>query len=437
MSLSENSLSLSDQKIAIGRMKNTKVENDLFLTGSFTWRIEGFSKLNNDNMYYSDVFVIGGLKWQILLHPKVHASLAETESFSLYLGVADVSTLPPGWATCAHFRLTMVNQLDTKKSISKPAKGTVRLGFKKGSSEWGFRSFMPCSELYDCSAGYLVNDICIVEAKVDIPIKSQDHGSGISATIKSSIKKEQKWLEPSNVNSVQVPDSLVAPKTPCSELVPALQDTPGSGKALTVNPTNDSPVEPSLNKVPMEVPTDLPGEHVDFKGFGRIERVFLPLLEEVCSWHPSLIQCQLKSSNLFANSAFNALGRVLYFLKTTKVKDMTQESCERLQLFWEELETFRFDLGWLEPRVQYALGVKRLVQRAGRRKRLREDVDDLENEIKRRKHNVVVLEAEVQRQRATLAVAEVDLQVAKVDLAKVEEDFNGIDMDSEMGYERP
>ncbi|XP_034205336.1 ubiquitin carboxyl-terminal hydrolase 12-like [Prunus dulcis] len=85
----------------------------------------------------------------------------------------------------------MVNQLNTKKSIAKPAKGTVRLVFKKGSSEWGFRSFMPCSELYDCSAGYLVNDICIVKAKVDIPIKSQDHGPGISATIKSSIRKNR------------------------------------------------------------------------------------------------------------------------------------------------------------------------------------------------------------------------------------------------------
>ncbi|KAL6268927.1 hypothetical protein ACE6H2_025838 [Prunus campanulata] len=63
MSLSENSLSLSDQKITIGRMKNTKVENDHFLTGSFTWRIEGFSKFNDDNMHFSDVFVIGGLKW--------------------------------------------------------------------------------------------------------------------------------------------------------------------------------------------------------------------------------------------------------------------------------------------------------------------------------------------------------------------------------------
>ncbi|CAL9005011.1 unnamed protein product [Prunus brigantina] len=181
MSLSENSLSLFDQKIAIGtqnhcgRMKSTKVENDPFLTGSFTWRIEGFSKLNNDNMHYSDVFVIGGLKWQILLHPKVRASLAEAESFSLYLGVADVSTLPPRWTTCVHFRLTMVNQLDTKKSIAKPAvwswNSTVRLVFKKGSSEWGFRSFMHCSELYDYSAGYLVNDICIVEAKVDIQLR--------------------------------------------------------------------------------------------------------------------------------------------------------------------------------------------------------------------------------------------------------------------------
>ncbi|CAL9006829.1 unnamed protein product, partial [Prunus brigantina] len=44
---------------------------------------------------------------------------------------------------------------------------------RDGSSEWGFRSFMPCSELYDYSAGYFVNDICIVEAKVDIPIKIQ------------------------------------------------------------------------------------------------------------------------------------------------------------------------------------------------------------------------------------------------------------------------
>ncbi|CAB4268504.1 unnamed protein product [Prunus armeniaca] len=36
-----------------------------------------------------------------LIHPKVHTSLGEVESFSMYLGIADVSTLPPGEAAQA------------------------------------------------------------------------------------------------------------------------------------------------------------------------------------------------------------------------------------------------------------------------------------------------------------------------------------------------
>ncbi|ONI21241.1 hypothetical protein PRUPE_2G054900 [Prunus persica] len=448
-------------------MKNKKEEEDV-VSGTFTWVIDNFSKLKTDK-HYSDVFTIGGFKWRILIRPKgSHDPESDVvDQLSIYLGVADASTLTPGWARYTHFSFTLVNQLDSSKSKIKQTQGIAK-EFKEERREWGYKSFMPLCELYDCSAGYLVNDICIVEAKVDIPIKSQDHGPGVSATLKSSIKKEQKWLEASNVNSVQVPDSLVAPKTPCSELVPALQDTPGSGKAFIVNPTNDSPFEPSLGnnvyatlestkkerkgqessnmtsvqaadsspapKTPSferkppflgppsseKVCNELTGELMEFMGLGKIEKAFVPLLEEVCSLHPSLIECLHKRNRKVSECAFTALGELLHFLKTTRVKDMTEDACVRLQSLWEDVEMFRFDLAWLEPHVHSALDKKKFLERARRVKRLREDVDILDSEKKRRS--------------AALAVTEADLEVAKRDLAKEEEGFVETDMDRELGY---
>lgn len=40
--------------------------------------------------------------------------------------------------------------------------------FNARESDWGFTSFMPLSELYDPSRGYLVNDTCVVEAEVAV-----------------------------------------------------------------------------------------------------------------------------------------------------------------------------------------------------------------------------------------------------------------------------
>ncbi|MCI15754.1 ubiquitin carboxyl-terminal hydrolase family protein, partial [Trifolium medium] len=100
------------------------------------------------------------------------------------------------------------------------------------------------------------------------------------------------------------------------------------------------------------------GELMDIKGLEQIEKSFAPLLDEACSPHPSLIKCQQKRSREFREWAFMALGRVLYFLKTRKVKDMSDLACKDLQVLWEVLQPFGFDLAWLEPRVQSALGMK-------------------------------------------------------------------------------
>ena len=130
---------------------------------------------------------------------------------------------------------------------------------------------------------------------------------------------------------------------------------------------------------------------------------------------------------MFSEWAFTALGRLLHFLNTTKVKDMMEDSCvhdpcEHLQVLWDEAETFRFDLSWLEPFVQSALGMKKFGEREGLVKKLREDVEALETEIK--------------RLRDRLAIAEVDHEVAKRDLAKAEESFGQANMNSKLGYGR-
>jgi hypothetical protein len=65
----------------------------------------------------------------------------------------------------------------------------------------------------------------------------------------------------------------------------------------------------------------------------------------------------MKISCKFTDLAFAALERVLYFPKTKLVKDMNNQTCKDTGVLYEELEKFRFDLTWLEPHVQCALGM--------------------------------------------------------------------------------
>ncbi|KAJ7971378.1 Ubiquitin carboxyl-terminal hydrolase family protein [Quillaja saponaria] len=160
---------------------------------------------------------------------------------------------------------------------------------------------------------------------------------------------------------------------------------------------------------------------IDFWGLCQVKRAFVPLLEEVCSWHPSLIESKKKRSPEFNEWAFTALGRVLYFLKTTKRKDMKEvELCENLQVLWEELETFKFDLTWLEPHVRSAVDTEAYLERAGQVRELRDNVNSFEVEVKRLK--------------AKMAAVVVDLEIARRDLAKAGEGFEERDLEIELGY---
>ncbi|KAJ0905465.1 putative ubiquitinyl hydrolase 1 [Helianthus annuus] len=70
----------------------------------FTWAIQNFSRQTNKKLY-SDVFVVGGYKWRVLIFPKGN----NVDHLSMYLDVADSSSLPYGWSRHAQFNLAVVN----------------------------------------------------------------------------------------------------------------------------------------------------------------------------------------------------------------------------------------------------------------------------------------------------------------------------------------
>ncbi|KAK6156222.1 hypothetical protein DH2020_010470 [Rehmannia glutinosa] len=78
----------------------------------FTWTIENFTKLNVKKQY-SEVFHVGGYKWRVLMFPKGN----NVDYLSMYLDVADSTTLPYGWSRYAQFSLSVVNQIHSKYTL--------------------------------------------------------------------------------------------------------------------------------------------------------------------------------------------------------------------------------------------------------------------------------------------------------------------------------
>ena len=139
--------------------------------------------------------------------------------------------------------------------------------------------------------------------------------------------------------------------------------------------------------------------------FEKIDPNFVPLLEEVCLKYPSLVASLEKRSCKFSEWAFIALGRVLHFLRTKKVKDMDDEACNHLQILWDELKTCGFELTWLEFYVESALDMKRYMDKAEVRK------------------NVSALKNEIEELKARLIERETEFEIASKHLRKVEERF--------------
>ncbi|CAJ1967357.1 unnamed protein product [Sphenostylis stenocarpa] len=339
----------------------------------FSWKIEDFSKQNVMKLR-SKPFKIRGCTWRILVHPL----RSDVKHFSVYLMVAD--SLPPyGWSRNTFFKLTLINQVDRNKSIEKE----TQQKFNGGYRSWG-SFFLNLSDFYNHNQGFLVRNTCIIEAHIcvsDLAPKIQVHPncspSHDSATESSSDDRDS-----------------ISPRTS------------GSSGA-------EGATQGSNNLILREL--------IDLESLGAEEKAFIPLLEEVCIWHPNLIQCQKERTSRFRQWAFTSLGQVLHFLKTKRVKDMREEDIKHLHGLWKELvKSSGFDLAWLEPYVQSALGLKAYMERA--------------KQLKKLKDSVVALEIKMKRLRGELAAAEGEFEVARRGLSEVRRDFNEMDVNSAIGY---
>ncbi|XP_015951326.1 uncharacterized protein LOC107476094 [Arachis duranensis] len=147
---------------------------------------------------------------------------------------------------------------------------------------------------------------------------------------------------------------------------------------------------------------------IDLNDGGKIKKVHLELLDKACSKHPSIIESLIRSSQRFIERGFTALGRVLYFLKTKKMKDMMNDDAARkeLQDLWDEVERVGFDdLTWLEPHVRSALSMKDYIQREEVVTKLKGNVVDLEDRVKRAKRELEIAEKDFDKRDLNDALA--------------------------------
>lgn len=260
--------------------------------------------------------------------------------------------------------------------------------FKGGHCSWG-SIFLNLNDFYDHKQGYLVRDTCIIEAHICV----------------SQFAPKIQDINYLNPNSTPTHDSNLHDQ--------ATDQSSDERDTLSPRTSRSSPSEEK----------EIQGlkELIDMENLKAEEKLFIPLLEEICTWRPSLIQSQMEKTRLFRQWAFTTLGQVLYFLKTKKVKDITEDDCNNLKSLWEELvKSSGFDLTWLEPYVQSALGVKPYKERAKKLKKL--------------KDTVVALEIKMKRLRGELTAAEAQFKVARKGLSEVSRNFQEMNMNSPIGY---
>ncbi|KAJ0034576.1 hypothetical protein Pint_24233 [Pistacia integerrima] len=130
-------------------------------TCKHVWKVEGFSKLNEE-CYESKVFIAGDHKWKIQLYPKGRR-LGTGTHCSLYLALADFTTLVPGSKIYAEFTLRILDQVQAKH-----IGGKAKYWFSASQQQYGWPRFMSLTYLNLPSAGCLVKDACLVEAEVTV-----------------------------------------------------------------------------------------------------------------------------------------------------------------------------------------------------------------------------------------------------------------------------
>ncbi|KAF5783351.1 putative ubiquitinyl hydrolase 1 [Helianthus annuus] len=116
--------------------------------------IQQFSSLTKHNVerYESNEFEAGGYKWKLVIHPNGNKSKKVGEFMSVYLAMADTTSLAPGWEVYGAFKIFLLDQNnDTYLKLEDERINGRR--FHRLRTEWGFDQFISLEEFGDSNTG--------------------------------------------------------------------------------------------------------------------------------------------------------------------------------------------------------------------------------------------------------------------------------------------
>ncbi|XP_056166107.1 uncharacterized protein LOC115692625 isoform X2 [Syzygium oleosum] len=160
----------------------------------YVLKIQSYSLLSKNSVdkYESGVFQAGGYKWKLVLYPNGNKSKNVKEHVSLYLSMAETSSLPSGWEVHALVRFFLLDQ-DKDSYLTIQDAGRKEWRFHGMKLECGFDQFIPLKTFNDGQNGYLMDDTCVFGVEVFVTReKSTGQGENL-LMIKDAVSQKHVW----------------------------------------------------------------------------------------------------------------------------------------------------------------------------------------------------------------------------------------------------
>ncbi|KAJ0623851.1 putative ubiquitinyl hydrolase 1 [Helianthus annuus] len=157
--------------------------------------IQQFSLLIKQHVerYESNEFEAAGYKWKLVIHPNGNKSKDAGKFLSLYLAMADATSLPPGWEVYATFRIFLLDQNnDNYMTLEDEMREGRR--FHRLRTEWGFDKFISLKEFGDSENGYLVGDKCVFGAEVFVSKETSKGKTECLSMLKDALSYKHSWM---------------------------------------------------------------------------------------------------------------------------------------------------------------------------------------------------------------------------------------------------
>ncbi|KAF8389282.1 hypothetical protein HHK36_025975 [Tetracentron sinense] len=329
-------------------MENQLVEDPPF--SRFTWTIENFSRLNTKD-YYSETFFVGSYKWRVLIFPK-------GDNLSMYLDVADSTNLPYGWSRYAKFSLAVVNQIHEKNTIRKDTQHQ----FNEQESGWGFLSFMPFSELYDPRRGYLVNDTCIVEAKVSVR-RNDTEGNNLEPLIVNDEETMVVEVEPQVEAIISAEGITEEPAITNDEKATVVKiqnvymetiDT-GAETAAEIESTSEMPSNDQVSEVEVTTEAVLVEENqIELDSIVNkypISETHKSTWRDIVKKYGDITHKSNTKNSKMKAACIETICDIISVLKATPAQGLKMTIINQCESDLEEVEITKMDVSWLKERL--------------------------------------------------------------------------------------